>query len=201
MPKGIYKHIPHNGTFQRGCVPWIKGRKLSPEHKEKIRLAHLGLKHSQEDKEKMSKSQKLRFQKNPAWNKGKKMSPEAIENNRKAQTGKKQSIETREKHRQALLGEKNPNYIDGTSKFTAIRYADFRLKLWREQVFKRDNFICQKCLRKGLSLEAHHIKSWAQYPDLRYDLNNGQTLCKECHKLTDNYKGKCRRKKFYLSVD
>ena len=34
------------------------------------------------------------------------------------------------------------------------------------------------------------IKAWAKYPDFRYVIENGVALCRECHKLTDNYKGK-----------
>ena len=48
-------------------------------------------------------------------------------------------------------------------------------KNWRQNVYKR-----VKCGSKE-KLNAHHIKSWKNYPELRYDLNNGVTLCEKCH--------------------
>ena len=63
-------------------------------------------------------------------------------------------------------------------------------KKWRSDVFSRDNWTCQTCQARGVYLEAHHIKSWAKYPELRYILENGVALCKPCHALTDNYRGK-----------
>ena len=55
-------------------------------------------------------------------------------------------------------------------------------------VFKRDNFKCVLCGdKKGGNIEADHIKDFALYPELRLDINNGRTLCKSCHKKTDNY--------------
>ena len=53
---------------------------------------------------------------------------------------------------------------------------------WREAVFKRDNYTCQDCGVRGRELNAHHKKSWAQHKELRFDTNNGITLCLECHK-------------------
>lgn len=54
-------------------------------------------------------------------------------------------------------------------------------RAWRDAVFSRDNYTCQKCGERGGNLNAHHIKHWASYPDLRFDVSNGQTLCKPCH--------------------
>ncbi len=53
---------------------------------------------------------------------------------------------------------------------------------WREQVFSRDDYTCQKCGQRGKKLNAHHVKQYALYPDLRFDLDNGITLCDDCHK-------------------
>ena len=55
-------------------------------------------------------------------------------------------------------------------------------KAWRTSVFQRDGYTCQLCGRVGGELNAHHIKPFAKYKSLRYDINNGITLCKECHK-------------------
>lgn len=61
-------------------------------------------------------------------------------------------------------------------------------KEWREAVYQRDDYTCQKCGQRGGKLNAHHIKSYAKYPDLRLDINNGITLCVDCHKITHRKK-------------
>ena len=54
--------------------------------------------------------------------------------------------------------------------------------LWREAVFSRDNWTCQKCIQRGGILHAHHIFNFATHLDLRFAIDNGITLCKKCHK-------------------
>lgn len=182
-----------------------KGQKLSEETKRKISESRKGQKQTEKWKKMMKelmKGNQYGFKKNHtpwnkgsrgimvAWNKGKKMSEKTREKIRQAKLGKKYGIETKEKHRQHWLRENNPNYKDGKSKYIVSHYKDLRYKLWREAVFERDNWTCQECNERGGYLEPHHIKSWAQYPELRFELNNGITLCKKCHRLTDNYRHK-----------
>lgn len=53
-------------------------------------------------------------------------------------------------------------------------------KEWRLKVFQRDDFKCRKCENNKI-LHPHHIKSFAKFPKLRFDVNNGVTLCDDCH--------------------
>ncbi len=57
-----------------------------------------------------------------------------------------------------------------------------KFMVWRKLVFERDNYVCQECKIKGKRLHPHHIKSFANFSELRFDVNNGQTLCEDCHK-------------------
>ncbi len=61
-------------------------------------------------------------------------------------------------------------------------YDDPVYKDWRIKVYKRDKFTCQMpgC-KKKTSLQAHHIQKWANASMLRYDVDNGITLCRKCH--------------------
>lgn len=63
-------------------------------------------------------------------------------------------------------------------------FKDPEYKRWREKVYARDNYTCQwpNCTTKS-KLNAHHIKTWAEYPSLRFVSDNGITLCAKHHKL------------------
>ena len=60
-------------------------------------------------------------------------------------------------------------------------------KKWRLSVFTRDNYTCQKCGQRGGELHADHDLPFAFFPDLRFEVLNGQTLCIWSHKKTDTY--------------
>lgn len=64
----------------------------------------------------------------------------------------------------------------------STKYAE-----WRKSVFERDNFTCQQCFQHGGDLEADHIKRFADYLELRFELSNGRTLCRKCHRKTETY--------------
>lgn len=90
-------------------------------------------------------------------------------------------------------GDKHHNWKGGVSRGYKTGYYSTEYKQWRINVFKRDGYKCQNCGITGTYITAHHIKSFAHYPELRFDLPNGITLCEPCHSLTDNYKGRNRR--------
>lgn len=74
------------------------------------------------------------------------------------------------------------------------RSAEYRL--WRTAVFVRDDYTCQFCRQRGGYLEADHIKTFAHHPDLRFNVDNGRTLCQGCHRKTPTFGGRSRRLAF-----
>lgn len=86
------------------------------------------------------------------------------------------------------IGEKASNWQGGKTKIMDLLKNSDRYKQWRNNVFLRDNFTCQECgNKKSGNLEADHIKPKCNYPELIFDINNGRTLCKECHIKTETW--------------
>lgn len=79
------------------------------------------------------------------------------------------------------VGEKHWNWKGGVSAQSKLIRNGLQIKEWRMAVFVRDEYTCQHCQVKGGDIHAHHIKPFAKYPDLRFEVSNGITLCKACH--------------------
>jgi len=71
-------------------------------------------------------------------------------------------------------------------------------RLWRESVFARDRYTCQKCLKGNKYLRSHHINNFADYPELRTAISNGITFCKKCHNKFHKKYGKRNNNKEQL---
>lgn len=116
--------------------------------------------------------------------------PEAIVNKiAESNRGKIVSEDARKRISESLLGryhgENSPHWIKDRSKIKGRHertYHDSDYKIWRRKVYERDGFICKinnsDCKGK---IEAHHILPWRSFVELRYDLNNGITLCHAHH--------------------
>lgn len=72
--------------------------------------------------------------------------------------------------------------------------------IWRTAVFKRDDYTCQDCGVRGGRLVPDHVKPKSLYPELVFDVNNGRTLCDDCHRKTDTYGWKLWNYRKKLSV-
>ena len=108
--------------------------------------------------------------------------------------GRERPIELRVRHSIAMkkwVSSGTHNFWKGgISELTRTFRSNFQntvdYRIWRDSVFKRDNHTCKECgARNGngkrVVLNADHIKSFAQYPELRLAIDNGRTLCRECH--------------------
>ncbi len=107
--------------------------------------------------------------------------------------GRTQSLATRLKisaaHRARVAAGIHHSWKGGITKEHVRQRLTIEYKLWREAVFKRDNYTCQSCLARNkagtgndIYLEAHHIQRFADFPEFRFDVSNGITLCRQCHK-------------------
>lgn len=188
-------------------MAYPKGKPKSEESKRKVSAS---LKAMWTDERRTELSLKCRGEGNPFY--GKTHSLETMERLRAANIGRVHSAEHREKVSKSLLGNQRAkgnhfsltmeqcNAISkrqigstnscwrggATSEHARIR-SSAQYVAWRNSVYERDNYTCQDCGMRGGYLHAHHVKPFSSYPELRFEVSNGLTLCADCHKFTDTY--------------
>jgi hypothetical protein len=93
------------------------------------------------------------------------------------------------KKRPEWSGMNHPSWKGGVTPINEKIRKSIEYKDWRTKVFKRDNYTCQMCGIRGNKtyLNADHIKPFAIFPELRFELENGRTLCKYCHRKTKTW--------------
>lgn len=180
-----------------------------PIYRDNMTLKHIGKKHSDEHKRKIG----LKAIGNK-YSLGYKRSIESIEQGIKTRKekgfvgywkGKKRGIllplsdEVRKKMSDERKGVKNSNWKGGISPKNRIIRNGLAFRIWREGVFLRDNWICQKCTLRGGKLHPHHILNFADRIDLRFVIDNGITLCVKCHKKFHNKYGQRNNTKEQLN--
>lgn len=200
------KRIINGQSLRRGktnsCKCLQREKLKLPERREQCRLRNLGKKLSEETKGKLSEANKGIIK--PWLN-----SPETAAKSKAAIKQKYLNGYTnwaKGKKFPERRGENNPNW-KGDLCVNPLRLRIRNLshtKEWREIVFKRDNFTCQECGKRGGKLNADHKKAFSLIcKDNRidsidaaikcaelWDTSNGRTLCRKCHLLTPNYGGK-----------
>lgn len=210
MPTGRYTRTPEMYNNRRGINAPFFGKHHTEKSKQKLRLKHTGKIMSEDSKQKMSLSHKgmpmhentkkalLKSLIGNTHTKGMKM-PESF--------GKKISerlignqFNKNRKHTQEwkdfmsirMTGEKSPAWKGGITPINQKIRSSREYNEWERSVLQRDNWTCQKCRYTAKTrIVAHHILNFAEYPMLRFDINNGITLCRpKCHKLFHHIYGR-----------
>lgn len=202
IKKGMKMSKEHKAKLSKAK----KGKKLSKEHSKKISLAlkgkmpkniemikgwNKGKHHTKKAKLKMSKAKKGCI----PWNDGMEidrkkyptmgnLKPHTEESKKKMSKAKIGQIPWNKGLKLSQFsGENHPNWIKDRSLLKKKdERNDMAYKEWRYQVYKRDRHTCrinnQDCIKKVI---AHHILPWRDFPELRYEVNNGITLCLAHH--------------------
>ncbi len=128
------------------------------------------------------------------WQRGRKFSPETRK--RLSESHKGNLSYWKGKKRPDMQGEKHPNW-NGNPKYPDKKIrTSWQYKEWRRHVYQRDDYTCQACGQRGGKLQADHELPFALYPDLRFEILNGRTLCVPCHIKTPTYGGRSKKKQY-----
>lgn len=175
--KGVKTGIVPMNSFKKGQAPWNKGKPgyklaLSQERREELsrQAAFIGRLPWSMDRRERHRQRIL-------------LNPIRLGTTTSKEAGAKLSAS--QKNRFAGDKNKHPRWIADRSKLNISNVRpmnDWRAREWSRAIKNRDGWRC-KIVNDNCSgkLEAHHILPWSKFPELRYELNNGITLCHFLH--------------------
>ena len=183
--KGIYSKEVIQKLSDSAKKMWAE--KDMSERNKKISVALKGKKKSKKHSEKIKKSINGGRFKNGhiSINKGGHLSKETRRKISKSLKGKKRkpfSEEHKRKMSIARKGANGSNWKGGVTPINKTLRRSLEYRIWREKVFKYDNYTCWICEERGGILHPHHLLKFSDYPELRFKSSNGMTLCEYCHK-------------------
>ena len=159
------------------------GTKHTPKTRAKLTAMLLGYRSTEKFKKAHREAvKKLAGKNSPHY--GKKRKPEIIAKIRlsRQKNPYHHTKEAKERIGLAQRGSKNANWKGGITPESEKERKSIEYYEWRRNIFHRDRFTCRVCLSRGY-VQANHIYPFRSYKELRYDINNGITLCVECHKF------------------
>lgn len=162
------------GVYIRTKPAWNKGRKLSSIHRANLSKSWKYEKHiTKKVIEAARKVASIYLH-----------TPQVSEKISKSLTGVKTGRVPKSAFKKGDIrhGKNHWNWKGGITPINRALRDSIEYEAWRTKVFERDLYTCQNCGEVGGRLEADHIKPWSLFPELRFVLSNGRTLCKPCHK-------------------
>jgi hypothetical protein len=81
-----------------------------------------------------------------------------------------------------ISGENSHLWNENLTEEQRIENRDYNEYIkWRKAVYERDKYTCQCCGEIGGNINAHHLNGYNWHISGRTDVNNGTTLCENCH--------------------
>jgi len=181
VSKKAREKIKEKSVFQKGYIPWNKGKAWPKEMSQRISL-------TSKAKGIEPKIKYIGKGKDSAnWKGGKDICNIC---SKVLSTRQSKNKLCKKCYHDSTKGEKHYNWKGGiTPKNKKIRNS-IEYRLWRESVFARDNWTCQKTGIQGGLLHAHHINNFSEIIELRTSIGNGITLSKKSHKKFHEKYGK-----------
>lgn len=157
-----------------------------PQQRDGTAMVQWNREHANDPAERARRSERAKASGCGKWMQGRTLSDE-----HRAAIGESAAVSYEERYGERADEERAKRRDGNRRRFVDVeRRADVRPKHngsweyveWRTAVFERDDFTCRDCGKRGGELHAHHVLTWADHPAERYVVDNGVTLCEDCHR-------------------